>query len=168
MKTERTTRGVESKRFAAKAGVAKKRSLTVRLSFDPVRNKQIQIARVHSGDRVAIKIHRVGYPDSRLYLAFNVYGDSVDPRPGYGHGSGAVITPVRDDDLLTLTASNMFGAVLSRKLDSRDGAILELGTGYHLFQHPNFQQARYEQGHFEIEIRIYAGNRWNIKPRSYL
>lgn len=178
MKAERKTRGVDSRGLTAKAGASKVRTskagtsnkqvLTVRFSFDPGRNKQIKVARVHAGDRVAIKIRRVGRPDSRLYLAFNTYEESMPRLYDYGRGAGTVITPVRDDDLLTLAASRQFGPELSRRLDTRQGAVLELGTGYHHYRNPFFQQARYEQGRFEVEIKIYADNKWNIKPRSYL
>jgi hypothetical protein len=183
MKAERKTRGADSRNLASKAGAHKvetpkaaaskarasnKQVLTARFSFDPLRNRHIKVARVHSGDRVAIKIRPVGRPDSRLYLAFNTYEDSMPGLYDYGRGSGAVITPVRDNDLLTLAGSRQFGPELSRRLDTREGAILELGAGYHQYRNPLFRLAGYEQGHFEIEIKIYANNKWNIKPRSYL
>ena len=178
MKAERKTRGVDpraltakavaSKVRASKAGTSNKQVLTVRFSFNPGKNKQIKVARVHSGDRVAIKVHRVGHPDSRLYLAFNTYEESLRGLYDYGRGPGAVVTPVSDNDLLTLAVSRQFGPELSKRLDTREGAVLELGTGYHHYRNPFFHQARYEQGRFEVEIKIYADNKWNIKPRSYL
>lgn len=165
------TPGVESRgsrSHAKEAASPARQAVTMRISLDPVRNTHIRLARVHSGDRVTIRIRRIGDPRGRVYLAFNIYDDLLRRRYDFGTPSGALVTPVRDDDHLTLRASNQFGPELSRRLDSKDGAILELGTVYDRYRYPYFQQSAFEQGRFDIEIRIYTDNRWNIRPRSFL
>lgn len=136
--------------------------VVVRFRFDPARDREVSVARVHLGDRVAVRVHRVGESDSRVYLTFNLPGNS-DKWNYYGHKSrsGAVRTPVRDDDQVTLTAEDEFGGGLTRMLDSRDGAVLKVGT-------KNSRYSRYDRSYLEVEMRIYSANRWNIKPRGLL
>jgi hypothetical protein len=140
----------------------------VRVALDPVRNQRIRIARVHTGDRVSIRIRRPGGSQGRVYLAFNVYRDFMRRPYDYRIAPGAVITPVRNDDMLTLTPSRQFGSELSRRLASKEGAILEIGTDYGPYPGPFIRRLGFEPGRFEIEIRIYGDNRWNVKPRSLL
>jgi hypothetical protein len=173
MKAEPKVPGPEPKNYVPKASAPArtapaKQVVTVRFSFDPLKNREIKVARVHLGDRISIKVHRVGQPGNRIYLVFNVVGNSMRKQSDYGRSSGAVITPVRDDDQLTLMDSRQFGPELLRRLDSKEGAVLELGTGYHQNRLPPPHRSAYERGHFEIEMKISADNRWNIKPRSFL
>ncbi len=136
--------------------------VVLRLRFDPARDREISVARVHLGDRVAVRVHRVGESDSRVYLTFNLPGNR-DKWNHYGRvsRSGAVRTPVRDDDQVTLTAEDEFGGGLTKMLDSRDGAVLKVGT-------KNSRYLRSDRGYLEVEMKIYSANRWNIKPRGLL
>ncbi len=137
--------------------------ISLRFSFKPGRQRDIRVARVHLGDRIVIKVRRVGRAERQIYLGFDLPGQAADR--SYSNGermarrSRAVITPVRDSDQLVLKAESRFGQALSSRLDSREGAVLRLGA----------KPARnsYDQGYYDIQMKIYPGNRWNIKPRSF-
>jgi len=51
-----------------------------------------------------------------------------------------------------------------RHLDSQQGTLLELKTMR------SFDPAAYRRcrGHYEVEVKIYPGNRWNLMPRSFV
>lgn len=157
-----------SRGYTRPAAAPEKRVITVRVALDPVRKEHIRIARVHTGDRVSIRIRHTEASQGRVYLAFNTYRDFMRRPYDYRMAPSAVITPVRDDDRLTLTPSRQFGSELSRRLASKQGAILEIGTDYAPYQGPFIRRLGFEPGRFEIEIRIYGDNKWNIKPRSLL
>jgi len=142
--------------------------IVIRLQVDPRRQRgEINIARVHFGDRVVVKVRREYGADRQVYLTFGLPGrDERGGRYGRGARAGAVLTPVGDRDQLTLSSSRDFGPELTRRLSSRDGALLKLGTR---ITHESYSSpARPDRGLYEIEIKIYSENRWNIKPRSYL
>jgi hypothetical protein len=123
--SERHAHKYESERHARKTAAASaKKPVVIKLRFDPARNRQINVARVHKGDKIKMKVRRVGHVDRRIYLTYG------------------------------------------KKLDSEQGAVLKLGTKYSAYQrsrhYPN------DRGYYVIEMRIYPGNRWNIKPRSFV
>jgi hypothetical protein len=99
------------------------RPVVIRFKFDPARYPRLDVAQVHLGDKIRMKVRSVGQVDRRVYFTF------------------------------------------SRNLDSPQGAILELETMY------SFERAVFQprgRGHYEIEVKIYPGNRWNIMPRSFV
>lgn len=146
--------------------------VTIRFLLDSERNRDIKVARVHLGDRVVINVRRFGPAERQIYLGFDLPGRTSERSSRY-YGrvvrkSGVVITPVKDSDQLTIEGGELFGAALSRKLDSKDGAVLKVGA-----KQPgrrDYRQGQYqgENGRCEIEVKIYSGNRWNIRPRSLL
>lgn len=51
-------------------------------------------------------------------------------------------------------------------LNSKAGALVKVGVA-----HPYYVRAGYnpyESGYYMIEVKIYPGNRWNIRPRSFV
>lgn len=143
--------------------------VTIRFRFDPSRDRNLKLATVHYGDRVVVSIRRVGQPDARLYLSFNMaesFRSSASPyNSRRSEREGTVMTPIKDEDELVLTAERQFGPFLTRQLDSKDGAVLRLTA-----QDPpaRSRPPRYDRGFYEIQMKIYAENRWDIKPRSFL
>ena len=95
----------------------------IRFKFDPARNRRLDVAQVHLGDKIRVKVRQVGYVGRRVYFTY------------------------------------------SRSLNSPQGAVLKLETMYP-FEHPVISR-RY-QGYYVIEVKIYPGNRWNTKPRSFV
>ncbi|HYA40184.1 MAG TPA: hypothetical protein VEF34_02690 [Syntrophobacteraceae bacterium] len=51
-----------------------------------------------------------------------------------------------------------------RRLNSEQGALLELKT-MGSFEPVAYRRCR---GHYEVEVKIYPGNRWNLMPRSFV
>ncbi len=145
-----------------------KQPTVVRFKFDPSRNRELNVARVHFGDRVVVRVRRVGQADNQVYLTFMLpdTGGSQGYRGWSAGRKTAIITPVRDHDQLTLTAEREFGPGLTEKLESREGAVLKVGARPD--RNARSRGARYDRGYYEIEMRIYSANRWNLKPRSYL
>ncbi|MCE5332969.1 MAG: hypothetical protein LLG06_00110 [Desulfobacteraceae bacterium] len=141
--------------------------LVIKLRVDPERQRdEIRLARVHFGDRVVVKVRRERGADRQVYLTFGLpdLTERVGPNRRYVTPQ-AVLTPVLDKDEVVLSSARDFGTSLTRRLSSRDGAVLKLGTRS---THVSYSDASYGgRGGYEIEIRIYSENRWNIKPRSY-
>jgi len=97
--------------------------VVIRFNFDPARDRGLNVAQVHSGDKIRVKWRQVGQVGRGVYFTF------------------------------------------SRKLNSPKGAVLKLKTRYS-FAHPVMY--RTDRGYYVIEVKIYPGNRWNIKPRSFV
>ena len=100
------------------------RPVVIRFRFDPLRDREIYVARVHSGDKVKVSARRVGPAGGRVYVTYT---------------SG---------------------------IDSRNGALVKVGARHAPYMRAGFNP--YERGYYVIEMKIYAGNRWNIKPRSFV
>ena len=158
-----TSRGTEATRKPSPKALE---PVVIRFRFDPAAKREINVARVHFGDSVSVKVRRFGQADLRLYLAFAV-PNIVQTRAWQGWSAGTrreVTAPILDTDRISLTADGYFGTALTKELDSKEGAVLKLGADYPPGRGSLFQPPR--QGSYEIEIRIYPGNRWNIRPRS--
>jgi hypothetical protein len=54
----------------------------------------------------------------------------------------------------------------SRNPDSKEGALVKVGTGHPMYRSVDYNPR--ERGYYVIEMKIYPGNRWNIKPRSFV
>lgn len=114
----------ESKRYAHKTRpVHSAQPVVIRFNFDPAQDRALNVAHVHSGDKIRVKLRRVGQVDSRVYFTF------------------------------------------SRNINSPQGAVLKVKTRY-AFDRPDMY--RTDRGYYVIEVTIYPGNRWNIKPRSFV
>lgn len=114
----------ESKQYANNAPPAQTtKPVVIRFKFDPARNRGLDVAQVHLGDKIRVKVRQVGYVGRRVYFTY------------------------------------------SRRLNSPQGAVLKLETMYP-FERPVISR-RY-QGYYVIEVKIYPGNRWNTKPRSFV
>ncbi len=140
------------------------RPVVIRFHFDPAAKREIDVARVHFGDLISVKVRRFGQADLRLHLAFAV-PDTVETGAWRGWSAGSrrvVVIPIQDTDRISLTADRDFGVVLTRDLDSKKGAILKLGADYPPGRRSLIYQ--HERGAYEMEMKIYPGNRWNIKP----
>ena len=97
--------------------------VVIRFKFDPARKRRLDVAQVHLGDKIRVKVRQVGYVGRRVYFTY------------------------------------------SRSLNSPQGAVLKLETMY------PFERrviSRRDRGYYLIEVRIYPGNRWNTKPRSFV
>ncbi|MEM5787207.1 MAG: hypothetical protein AAGU11_07805 [Syntrophobacteraceae bacterium] len=155
---------------AGKRPPAERQPVVVRVDFDPSRKNDIHVARVHLGDRVEIKVRRVGRADRQLYLKFDLPERELVQRERYRgrelRRTSAMITRIRDNDRLILKGSDEFGDELLRRLDSRDGAVLKLGAVSLEREGMRSRESLREKGRYQVEIRIYSGNRLNIKPRS--
>ncbi len=98
--------------------------VVITFRFDPVRDSELYVARVHSGDKIRMNVRRVGMAEGRVTLTY------------------------------------------TRNPDSRDGALVKVGTGHPMFRGVGYRP--YESGYYVIEMKIYPGKRWNIKPRSFV
>ncbi len=169
------TRGARTTGNPSVAGVREARShpssealrpVVIRFHFDPAAKREIDVARVHFGDSISVKVRRFGQEDIRLHLVFAVPNTvDTDVWRGWSVGSRrAVVVQIQGMDRISLTADRDFGVVLTRELDSKKGAVLKLGAdcppGWRSLVYPH------ERGAYEIEMKIYPGNRWNIKPRA--
>jgi hypothetical protein len=122
-------RNAKSERYAHKSppprfrkGWERPAPVVIRFRFDPARNRELYVARVHSGDEIKVKVQRVGQVDRRVYFTY------------------------------------------TRGIDSKNGALVKATAAYPPFGPVGF----YERGYYVIEMTIYPGNRWNIKPRSFV
>ncbi len=97
--------------------------VVIRFNFDPAQYRGLNVAQVHKGDKIRVKLRRVGQVDRKVYFTF------------------------------------------SSNINSPQGAVLKLETMLS-FQRPVVY--RTDRGYYVIEVKIYPGNRWNIKPRSYV
>jgi len=97
--------------------------VVIRFNYDPARDRGLNVAQVHSGDKIRVKWRQVGQVGRGVYFTF------------------------------------------SRKLNSPKGAVLKLKTRYS-FDRPVMY--RTDRGYYVFEVKIYPGNRWNIKPRSFV
>jgi hypothetical protein len=114
----------ELKRFTRNTPPAHtKQPVVIRFKFDPARYRGLNVAHVHKGDKIRVKLRRVGQVDRRVYFTF------------------------------------------SRNINSPQGAVLKVETRLS-FQRPVVY--RTDRGYYVIEVKIYPGNRWNIKPRSFV
>ncbi len=124
------------------------------------------------GDRIVIKVRRLGPAQRQIYLGFDL-PERTEQRsyPYYGRAvkkSGTVITAIRDSDQFTLRGEDLFSAALSRRLDSKEGAVMKLGAKPVRRDQVHPGASFRDNGRYEVEVRIYSGNRWNIRPRSLL
>ena len=143
--------------------------VVIRFHFDPAERREINVARVHFGDSISVRVRRFGQSELGLHLTFAV-PDTLETGAWRGWSAGsrrAFVAPIQDVDRIDLTADGDLGVALTRKLDSKEGAVLKLGADYPRGQNldaPRGGPAR--RGRYEIEMRIYPGNRWNIKPKG--
>jgi len=143
--------------------------VVIRFHFDPAQKREINVAQVHLGDSISVRVRRFGQADLGLHLAFAV-PDTLETGAWRQWSTGsrrAAVAPIHDIDRIVLTADRDFGVALTRKLDSKEGAVLKLGADYPAG--PAFQyRSPAGWGGYVIEMRIYSGNRWKIKPRGLL
>jgi hypothetical protein len=152
--------------------------VVMRFHFDPVQKREINVAQVHLGDSISVRVQRLGQADHGLHLAFAV-PDTIETPAWRGWSAGsrrAVVAPIQDVDRISLSAEGDFGAALTRQLDSKEGAVLKLGADYPRRPGGSISTLREAAPRgdpsrrvgYEIEMIIYPGNRWNIKPRRVL
>ncbi len=150
----------------SRANAGGSNAVTVHFRYDPGSGREIPVAQVHLGDKVQVRIRRVGGAADRLYvgLAAPRGGDSrYAGRGDRGPGLPTVVaTPVRDVDEFTVTPAFDIAQELAGSLDSEGGAVLNIGTGRPRGS-GSYVPAR---GYYDVEIRILADNSWNIRPRS--
>jgi len=148
------------------------RPVTIRVNFDPAKANNIQVARVHLGDRIAINVRRIGQADRQVYLGFDMGDGRVVQRNPYDRRAvepaSALIAPVNDRDQLVLSGHNELGESLVLRLNSKDGAVLKLGAKPVRSNTIRRREPSRDGGYYKVEIMIYPGNKWNIMPRSYL
>ncbi len=141
--------------------------VVISFHFDPAEKREIDVAQVHFGDTISVRVRRLGQANLGIHLAFAV-PNTFETRVWreWSTGSGRTfVAPIQDKDRIALTADRDFGVALTRKLDSKEGAVLKLGADYphgRAVQSPRPSR----QGGYDIEMKIYPGNRWKIKPRG--
>jgi hypothetical protein len=150
---------------AAQKGSKAGRTVTIRFKYDPSASKEIQVARVHLGDRVKVRVKRMAGADRKLYVGLTSPGWRGRRIPG---GNTLVATPIRDSDEFKVIPPYGIMRGLTGALDTEAGAILNIGTDNN--RTPPVRGPSYgpRRGYYEVEISIYSENRWDIKPRSLL
>jgi hypothetical protein len=141
--------------------------VVIRFHFDPAQKREIEVAQVHLGDSINVRVRRLGQANLGLHLAFTVPNtlETGAWREWSAGSTRTFVAPIQDNDRIALTAGRGFGVALTGKLDSKEGAVLKLGADYPHGPADQFPgPARW--GGYEIEMTIYPGNRWNIKPRG--
>ena len=142
--------------------------VVIRVEFDPDSYHEMNVAIVHSGDKIAVKVRPAGETGCKLYLTFDSSGTletkaylewSTEPRR-------APAALIRDGSRISLAGADDFGPCVAGKLNSRNGAVLKLGADCSAYRWQRFPMD--DWGSCEVEIRIYKGNRWNIRPKSLL
>jgi len=143
------------------------RPVVIRLGFDPYQDQEMDIALVHAGDRIAVNVRPAGRAGCRFYFTFGSGTLETKDYLEWSAGSRrAPAAPVWDGSRITLTGSDNFVASVLGNLNSKSGAILRLGADCALCRWGYFPRG--DWGGYEIEIRIYRGNRWNIRPKRLL
>ncbi len=67
----------EPKRYARKATPAHiTKPVVIRFKFDPANDRRLDLARVHLGDKIRVKMQQVGRVDRRVYFTFSKSPDS--------------------------------------------------------------------------------------------
>ena len=112
--------------------------VVIRFHFDPAQKREINVAQVHFGDSISVRVRRLGQANLGLHLAFAVPDTlETDAWRGWSAGSRrAVVAPIQDVDRIALSADRDFGIALTRKLDSKEGAVLKLGADYPRSRNP--------------------------------
>ncbi len=143
--------------------------VVIRFHFDPAEKREINVAQVHLGDSISVRVRRSGQANLGIHLAFTI-PDTLETNAWREWSAGSrrtFVVPIHDIDRIALTADRDFGLALTRKLDSKEGAVFKLGADYP--PGPPVQSLRpARRGAYEIEMRIHPGNRWNLKPRGLL
>ncbi len=112
-------------RYAHKTSPARSHQpVVIKFTFDPTQDHGLNVAQVHSGDKIKVKLRRVGPVDRRVYFTF------------------------------------------SRDINSPQGGVLELKTAGSAEGPAIYRTA--DAGYYVVEVKIYPGNRWNIKPRRFV
>jgi hypothetical protein len=122
-KTQEAKVGEKYRRAHLKSAAHSAKPVVIRFKFDPSRDRGLNVAQVHSGDKIRVKLRRVGQVDSRIFFTY------------------------------------------SRSINSPKGAVLKVKTRVASDRPVMYETDR---GYYEIEVKIYPRNRWNIKPRSFV
>jgi hypothetical protein len=142
--------------------------VVVRFGFDPDRDPEINVAIVHSGDRVAVQVRPAEQAGCRLYLTFDSSG-TLETKAYLEWSTAsrrARVAPIGNGTRITLAAAGDFGVGVPGKLNTKGGAVLKIGADCFA---GGWERLRMDDwGSYEIEMRIYQGNRWNIRPKSLL
>jgi hypothetical protein len=92
---------------ARKAPARQKGPVVIRFNFDPAQGRRLDVAQVHLGDRIRVKVHRVGQVDRRVFFTFLRDLDSPQgalleletmysfERAAYGRGRGYYVIEVK-------------------------------------------------------------------------
>jgi hypothetical protein len=146
------------------------RPVVIRLRFDPALNREMRVAIVHSGDRINVRVRRAGQANCKLYLtfgfpdAFEMDAFETDSYLEWSAGFRLAPAPARDVHLISPARADDFDVDLPGGLDSKEGAVLKLGAD--CSGCGRLQMYQDELRRYEIEVRIYPGKRWNIRPKS--
>jgi hypothetical protein len=143
------------------------RPVVISFVFDPDRDHEMNVALVHSGDKIGIKVRPAGEVGCRLFIFWESSG-TIETKAyrEWSAGSGrSPAIPVRDGSRIVLAGAGL-GAGTPSKLNTKDGAVLRFGTECSEYAWRRFQGDYGER--YEVEMRIYPGNRWNIRPKSLL
>lgn len=151
--------------LAAGKGTRAGKAVTIRFKYDPSASKEIQVARVHLGDRVKVRVKRMAGADRKLYVGLTSPNWRARRIPG---GNTLVATPIGDSDEFKVSPPYGIMRGLAGALDTEAGAILKIGSDSNRtapVRGPSYGPRR---GYYEVEISIVSENRWDIKPRSLL
>jgi hypothetical protein len=144
------------------------RPVVISFGFDPYRDREMNVAIVHSGDTIGVKVRPAGQEGCKLYLTFSSSGTlETKAYREWSTGSQRMpAVPIRNGSRITLAGAGDFGAGVQGKLNTKEGAVLKLGIDCSTYRRDRFHMD--DRCACEIEMRIYSGNRWNIRPKSLL
>jgi len=145
------------------------RPVVIRFGFDPGRDQEMNVAIVHAGDTVGVKVRPGGQAGCKLYLTFGSSG-TVETKAYREWSTGsrrAPCAPIRDGSRIPLTGGiDDSGPGVPGRLNTKEGSVLKVGADCSGYRRERFTMD--DRGLYEIEMRIYPGNRWNIRPKSLL
>lgn len=149
------------------------KATVLQFDYHPGKTPELQIAHVHAGDQVVVKVRRMGGADKKLYVGLAAVAFQAHPAvPNPDRRSKRVspptllATPLRDNDRFTIISEPSLGQAMAKALDAREGVILKVSTDKTPARRSPPQPGK--NGFYRVEMTIYGDNKWSIKPRSLL
>jgi hypothetical protein len=144
------------------------KTVTIKTKVGAHTATQVPVARVHAGDRVTVKIKRIGKADRQLLVGLGPYirhwmGTFPD---GPLAGPRIVGKRIKDRDQFIVSHDLLAMGGARFNPNTERGAILYIGTGAVPPPSHINPQAGKRTGFYEIEIEIRGNNRWDIIPES--
>lgn len=152
----------------------REKTVSTELILDLNDAKEVAVAYVHIGDEVSVKIDRANGTNTKLFagIAGEREIQSKRERERQQHRSHSrsyylderiiVHWLINDKDKITITDQlSKVNSGFRYTYDSKNGAVLYIGTGISEFQPGN----NGSRSQLRVAMDIYSNNRWNIMPR---